>query len=322
MVSALFPAKDAPSSYTKNAPTIHVRPRQVDTLTVFIPPFCPRLNELTAKRRGSSLRDITPEGAIPPDSAAIKKDSDALAMLKKVEDILLPHDVSGSPEKGWTTTFYLQRYFDTFQTRACHSKPMPCGPTGNRCIDEETAEKIKYLSEWQIWYEYLSARARSPEEAKLRFGPLMRDVVTSMQSPAIEGPADHVQPKPHDPLTHSTHSDQPSLRRRDQSNKLKRVFLYSAHDTTLSGLLGIFLELGERWPPYASILAVEVWNVPTNSPESGSAAKLDRWVRVMYNDRVLKSWCDNKDGFCTMDHFLRFLDPVLPKNFARECAMK
>ncbi|KAH7377610.1 histidine phosphatase superfamily, partial [Pyrenochaeta sp. MPI-SDFR-AT-0127] len=146
-----------------------------------------------------------------------------------------------------------------------------------------------------------------------------------------------------------------------ESNGTK-LWLYGSHDSTLgavmAGLGADEVIEGEcRWPPYGSVLAVEVFRdmkdegiisqptssvpgflsdmrhhpisrTPTRRLSQAQKARLrNYYIRLRYNNRSLtipgcklagKNW--NEDAtFCTLEAFKEIVDHFTPSNWRREC---
>ena len=81
------------------------------------------------------------------------------------------------------------------------------------------------------------------------------------------------------------------------SNLFSKKFLYSAHDSTLIGLLCVLrLEQPAVWPEYGSTLTLELIEAVCNT--SGETHHL---VRFILNGNILKSqWNDDEEPYETI----------------------
>lgn len=142
-----------------------------------------------------------------------------------------------------------------------------------------------------------------------------------------------------------------------QGNAAIKFGMSGCHDTTLAGTLA---SLGayetQRWPPYTSHVALEVFRkstaasaaAPGPNPSSlaGSALhgigrkplqettedELKRieghYVRVRYNDepvtipgcKTAGNHLEGDETFCTLKAFKDIVDKITPKNWRKECA--
>lgn len=91
-----------------------------------------------------------------------------------------------------------------------------------------------------------------------------------------------------------------------------RFYLYSAHDMTLWPILTGFQIYNGEWPPYATMLIFELWQVNTTS--SGFA------VRVLYNTEVLTvPGCGSE--LCDWEVFQQIMSKLVLVD-PKECARK
>lgn len=95
----------------------------------------------------------------------------------------------------------------------------------------------------------------------------------------------------------------------DQKVDSEKLFYYSAHDTTINGiLLGLDLvDENHRWPPFAANIVIELWK-----DKDCDTKDLDNYfIRLYYCDQLksLKSECSNDDPTkCKLNNFIRILD--------------
>jgi len=103
-------------------------------------------------------------------------------------------------------------------------------------------------------------------------------------------------------------------KRSETQEPVRKVYLYSAHDTTLSAFmsaLGVFNGIS---PDYSSAVMVELF-------QSGGGLE----VRVMYRfgqnepHALILSGCEE---FCPLDKFIRLTHDVIPEDIVRECAIE
>jgi hypothetical protein len=171
----------------------------------------------------------------------------------------------------------LEVYFDSLRSRDCQGFPLPCRKDGEACISNELRDAIFKMGAFWIRNEYhlRNKTHEESEEIRLRAGPLFSEIRERL-------------------LSHS------SLR--------KKVFVYSAHDTTLAGALS-FLEASlEGWPPYASSLLIELWH---------SANDGER-IHIIYNGKPLSTFCVDAGNGCNALEFLKNLEER-DFNFHQDC---
>jgi len=103
-------------------------------------------------------------------------------------------------------------------------------------------------------------------------------------------------------------------KRSETQEPVRKVYLYSAHDTTLSAFmsaLGVFNGIS---PDYSSAVMVELF-------QSGGGLE----VRVMYRfgqnepHALILPGCEE---FCPLDKFIRLTHDVIPEDIVRECAIE
>lgn len=122
-------------------------------------------------------------------------------------------------------------------------------------ITEQDQEVISKHTAWR-WFESL----RHPRLAHLAMNPMVSQMVDAMHQ----------------------HEDEPP------------VIIYSAHDSTLIGLLCAFqLEMPSIWPEYGSYLKLELLEVTTTtSGEDSNNTKKEHVVRFSLNGDLLRSMWD------------------------------
>ncbi|KAJ3179704.1 hypothetical protein HDU85_004703 [Gaertneriomyces sp. JEL0708] len=167
----------------------------------------------------------------------------------------------------------IHRWFDILQCRSCWGYPYPCcADSPTRCVSESQADEVQLLALQWLRHEYDTGRN---EETRLRIGPLLMELLEELMS--SNGSA---------------------------------LFYYSAHDTTISGLLSS-LETAEsaQWPAYASTLLLERW----------VHASHETMLRFMYNGQFLRlKWCHNQTA-CSLEAFKEHLTELVPQSIEEEC---
>jgi len=114
------------------------------------------------------------------------------------------------------------------------------------------------MGNWERAYQYnINGWNGAIQLAKMRVGPLLIEFLTNMLH-------------------------------RIQGLDERRFLLYSAHDSTLSAILGVLIDKPLHWPGYASNFIIELWE----STESTTNNKY--FFRILYNGVPLKTaWCNN-----------------------------
>ena len=170
---------------------------------------------------------------------------------------------------------------DTLRTRECHHFPLPCSQKhSKKCITEHHLMRLtKYIrEESQLLFRTLPQAA---EYSRLGHGRLLAEIT-------------------HHILEHALGHD----RRRPMR-------LFSAHDDTLFGMLGNLHAENINWPPYASNMQFELWEMLDGSG--------DMRVRIIYNgEPVHVKWCDMSQG-CNLYKFVEFAKKQVPGDLDAEC---
>jgi len=160
-----------------------------------------------------------------------------------------------------------ERYFDTIQGRRCWNKPMPCSKEfsqsndkknkESQCVNKSLADIIINMGNWERAYQYnIRGWNGALELAKMRVGPLLLEFLTNML-------------------------------RRIQDLDQRRFLLYSAHDSTISAILGVLLDKPFHWPGYASNFIIELWESTVSTDNN------KYFFRVIYNGKPIKmAWCN------------------------------
>jgi hypothetical protein len=94
-----------------------------------------------------------------------------------------------------------------------------------------------------------------------------------------------------------------------------KIYLYSAHDSTVSPLVGALAPwsnttTGFGWPPYASQLIIEKWL---------KAGQLG--IRIIYNNEQLPIKACNNQLWCNAQQWLDNVKrDLIPQDIIKECA--
>lgn len=85
-----------------------------------------------------------------------------------------------------------------------------------------------------------------------------------------------------------------------------KFYLYSGHDTTLLPLLVGFSQSDIKWPPYASLMAIELYREKENPDQFA--------VRIVYNGQPLKlSFCNGHSTLCPWSLFKDYVENLIPE---------
>lgn len=101
------------------------------------------------------------------------------------------------------------------------------------------------------------------------------------------------------------------------------------HDSDISAALSILLgqSWNRKWPPYASVLVVELFEGVLNGAETldkGNTKGKQYFVRVVYNGNTLRLKCricngDQCSSFCSAEDFLKLI--YIPPSVHTDCAL-
>jgi hypothetical protein len=93
-----------------------------------------------------------------------------------------------------------------------------------------------------------------------------------------------------------------------EGQQIQKFLLYSGHDTTLIPILVALQVDTMEWPPYASMMLIELFDM------SGK-----NYVRITYNGQVLPLRFCGSETLCDFDTFSGYLKSVTPSNPAIQC---
>jgi hypothetical protein len=179
----------------------------------------------------------------------------------------------------------LLEYGDLMHTAVCTGQPLPCNPeNATSCVSQELAEKVFEVGDY--YYQYLYSEYKQKEHAQLGIGTLVRQL------------------------------------RDNFVNVTNKFNYYSGHDTTIAPLLGALNLTGERWPPYASQIVMELWS-PVKQQKVSAADKTKSVVRVLYNGQPMKLDCyDSSIRGCSLKAFSDYVDTISVPNLYKACHAK
>ncbi|KAI9297429.1 phosphoglycerate mutase-like protein [Neoconidiobolus thromboides FSU 785] len=184
-------------------------------------------------------------------------------------------------------------YFtDILQARTCHKMPAICNlKDGSKCVTQEIIDNTMVAGNTQYRLLFRDNEHQFPSLAKLRMGAFLLEMKRTLLSHV----AKNIDSKK---LVDYNHS---SIK---QMGELKKLYYYSAHDTSIIPLLGAINATDMRWPPYSSNMQFELWKKDCTSKD------LDQFhLRAFYNGNpLITSWCN---GTCKLTSFLNFLDKKL-----------
>ncbi|XP_031564393.1 counting factor 60-like [Actinia tenebrosa] len=171
----------------------------------------------------------------------------------------------------------LQDLVDCVHTHQCHGYEIPPGITDS--LFQRMVNEVLYF--WNSQYRYPSIQ----QFAKAGIGFLVNDMWQAMQK-IMEG-------------------------------KGKKFLLYSGHDLTLGTLLMAFNISEGKWPPYASMFRLELYQ-NTAAAQQNSKQQESFAVKVIYNDQERKlPFCDASP--CSMAQFEKYVNSIIPKDPETEC---
>ncbi|KAG0126982.1 histidine phosphatase superfamily [Tuber indicum] len=120
----------------------------------------------------------------------------------------------------------------------------------------------------------------------------------------------------------------------NEDGRLK-IGLMGCHDTTIAGLLASLGGFDEKWPPFTSSIAFEMFREKERNMSRGVFSKLfgakneeEGWyVRLRYNDkpvyvkscRVTGRHLEGDESFCTLTAFKEIVERMAPQDWKGEC---
>jgi hypothetical protein len=99
----------------------------------------------------------------------------------------------------------------------------------------------------------------------------------------------------------------------------KKFILYSAHDSTVGPLMAALHVGDQKWPPYASSFAIELFQANNQSLEphaAASHANSDYYVRFLYQNKpvTFKGY-----EFAPLELVQNHMKPLIPNDWQKEC---
>lgn len=166
----------------------------------------------------------------------------------------------------------LDPFSDCLRTHLCHGLPWPKGMTS------DLYERAWGELSWQEYnmFKYPSVQAN----AQVGIGFLLKEILQQINA-SVSG-------KP-----------------------VQKFLLYSGHDTTLIPILVALQVDNGVWPPYASMILLELYDVGGKY-----------MVRVIYNGKVLQlPFCGSRT-LCDFETFSNYMSTVTPSDPAKQCLQK
>lgn len=201
-------------------------------------------------------------------------------------------------------------YVDTFQARSCNGFSDVCkakdssNKNSTACVSKTMIDKMMEYGNAESRIFFRDHPTVFPLVARLRMGGFLLEIKRNL----LLGISKHSG----ESLINTQHPDSesdpsfafPPVFSDDQFKK--KFFYYSAHDTSLSALLGALHSQNMRWPPYASNFIFELWSKNSNATD-----KLVNYsLRMIYNGEAVRTpWCVS--GVCPVSAFLNYLDTSL-----------
>lgn len=172
-----------------------------------------------------------------------------------------------------------RKYTDAFHTRVCHGMPLPCNKQTGECVTDEDAQRIFDAGDFEKNRLYTWGEGITPTVV----GFFAEEVYENIKRGLMSG--------------------------------TPRYAYYSAHDDTLTALLGGFgLEAAKIWPPYASSFILETW--------ASKSVRGQYYVRIIFNGQLQKvAACANPE-LCTFEEFSAIIKKTfLVTDYAAQCAV-
>ncbi|XP_078357149.1 prostatic acid phosphatase-like isoform X2 [Oculina patagonica] len=207
-----------------------------------------------------------------------KKQPGYIKMSLQYKDLLNYVSENSGEETDVTTMFKIR---DPLICEKSHNMTLP-----DWVLNDTTYEDIGIVSDYSMKWNF-----NTREKARLTGGALVGRMIDNMKlhsSPQKRG-----------------HAKEP----------VRKVYLYSAHDTTLSAFMSALQVFDGISPDYSSAVMVELFSSGEN--------ELD--VRVMYRfgqnepRALVLPGCEE---FCPLDKFIELTHDVIPKDIVKECAVE
>lgn len=194
---------------------------------------------------------------------------------------------------------------DCIMTTICNDRELPDILDDFGKNSQDSQNFLQRLSEFSYLPFNYALMYNDAAYSKLAMGPMWVSILSNILP--------HIQPS-------YWKSIFPQLRINENAPKLA---LFSAHDTTIMSLmaaLGKLLWDETDWPPYASLLIIEIHQM-TNFDTSLYPS--ERAIRLVYNGKVLTEkidGCPASIELCDISHFLKIVASVA--TIYRDCGEK
>lgn len=149
--------------------------------------------------------------------------------------------------------------------------------------NETVYDKLRSLNDFQFEMLY-----KTTEMKRLKGGPLLSEFIDNMKN--------------------KTKKDKPIS---------VKMFMYSAHDTTVAALLSALQVFNDVSPPYAAMVIAELHQVAG-----------DYYVKLYYKNSTTDSdlmeslTIPNCTATCRLDKFIELTKPVIPVDWLKECGLR
>lgn len=172
-----------------------------------------------------------------------------------------------------------RKYTDAFHARVCHGMALPCNNETGECVTDEEAQVIFDAGDFEKYHLYAWGDGITPTVV----GFFAEEVYGNIKKGVVEG--------------------------------TPRYAYYSAHDDTLTALLGGFgLEAAKVWPPYASSFILETW--------ASKSVSGQYYVRVIFNGVLQKIEACSNPELCTFEEFSSIIkETFLVTDYNEQCAV-
>lgn len=282
-----------------------IYPLTIDSLTDPPSYMCPSLHKLVASHPGKDHAE----------------DSKNEIIHKLVDSLVTKSSIKDEAAWEWIKELKADYFFDAVNVRRCHGQRSAdhgmCFVVNNQqeteqkhCISQADSKKLVQIALEEHHHHHFGVADRDwgLKLSRVRTGFLVGEILDML----VNGTAA--------PLKSATPS---ATNDNSGSNAKKRAFFLSAHDSSISAMLGVLVRASPQldtnvflsWPPYASSLTFELWkdenaNINNNDDDN-------EWVRIVYNGKVLDfDWfyLDGKpkvDGMCRMSTFLKALEKFI-----------
>ncbi|KAJ3178554.1 hypothetical protein HDU85_005161 [Gaertneriomyces sp. JEL0708] len=248
--------------------------------------------DLTVHVKAASDENMYPHQSCSSLNAATKafRRTAKAAMQDEMQEILQRWKHFITPEdRKLNPLRQVHALFDTFVCMRAHGMPLPKGVTS------EDVDHLADITTRQWWNFYDG----SEEMASMAIGRVLKDLKAKIVS-AVDGKPDAV-----------------------------KMALFSGHDSTIAPLLSAFKVFDRIYPPFASMINIEVFEDTRGQPGWSRliGRRAPHYVRMLYNGKPLEIPACAADGnhrsgdrtMCTLDAFFKTMDKMVPQNYEERC---